>query len=32
MSTVLFARAGAFSLTMTNDPLVMARRLADPDC
>lgn len=32
MSTVLFACAGAFSLTMTNDPLVMARRLADPDC
>ena len=29
---VLFARGGAFSLSMTRDPLVIARRLADPDC
>ena len=32
MSSVLFARGGRFSLSMTRDPLVIARRLADPDC
>jgi hypothetical protein len=32
MSTVLFARGGAFSLSITRDPLVIARRLTDPDC
>jgi hypothetical protein len=32
MSTVLLARAGSFSLTMTRDPIVIARRLADADC
>jgi hypothetical protein len=32
MSTVLFAHGGSFALTMTRDPLVIARRLADPDC
>jgi hypothetical protein len=32
MSTVLFSRGGSFSLTMTRDPLVIARRVADPDC
>jgi hypothetical protein len=32
MSTVLFAGAGSFSLTMTRDPIVIAHRLADADC
>jgi hypothetical protein len=32
MSTVLFAHGGSFALSMTRDPLVIARRLADPDC
>jgi hypothetical protein len=32
MSLVQFARAGAFSLRMTSDPLTIARRVTDPDC
>lgn len=32
MSTVRFARGGAFSLSISKDPLTIARRIADPDC
>lgn len=32
MSQVRFARAGAFSLSMTGDPLTIVHRIADPDC
>ena len=32
MSTVRFTRAGAFSLTMTSDPITIVHRIADPDC
>jgi hypothetical protein len=32
MSQVRFVRGGAFSLTMTRDPLTIAHRIADPDC
>lgn len=32
MSRVRFARAGAFSLSMTRDPITIVHRVADPDC
>ena len=32
MSIVQFGRAGAFSLSITRDPLTIAKRFADPDC
>jgi hypothetical protein len=32
MSVVRFATGGAFSLSITDDPIVIARRIADPDC
>ena len=32
MSIVEFNRAGAFSLSITRDPITIARRFADPDC
>jgi hypothetical protein len=32
MSIVQFDRAGAFSLSITRDPITIARRFADPDC
>jgi hypothetical protein len=32
MSAVLFVHGGSFSLTMTRDPIVIARRLTDADC
>ena len=32
MSIVEFDRAGAFSLSITRNPITIARRFADPDC
>jgi hypothetical protein len=32
MSIVHFARGGSFSLSITRDPITIARRIADPDC
>jgi hypothetical protein len=32
MSIVQFDRAGAFSLSITRDPITIAKRFADPDC
>jgi hypothetical protein len=32
MSKVQFRRAGAFSLTMSNNPMTIVHRIADPDC
>ena len=32
MSVVEFDRAGAFTLSITRDPITIARRFADPDC
>jgi hypothetical protein len=32
MSTVQFRHGGAFSLTMTYNPMTIVHRIADPDC
>jgi hypothetical protein len=32
MSVIRFARGGVFSLSITDDPITIARRVADPDC
>ena len=32
MSVIHFARGGAFSLSILDDPITIARRVADPDC
>ena len=32
MSVVRFARGGVFVLSITDDPITIARRVADPDC
>jgi hypothetical protein len=32
MSLVQFRHAGAFSLTMTTDPMTILHRITDPDC